>query len=653
MSPSVPKARRHRDLRRSDGGVIGLALGAGVVAVGLGAYLFTGQQRLLATIALIASALLGAGVCYATRRLADRLAYTQSDLEATLQTLRDTENASDAEINRLRVAVSNMSQGLCMFGPDRKLVFSNQRYADLYGIPRNLVRPGMSLPEIVRHRTASGNVPVMGEAAFTATMAEIAERREPAETTVEQTDGRVFLLGYVPLEDGGWVATHQDITDRRQAEARIAYMARHDTLTDLPNRASFREALEKSLTRVGRGESLAVLCLDIDRFKTINDTLGHHVGDLLLCEVARRLKHCIRGADTVARLSGDEFAIVQVGTQPPSDATALARRLVEEIAKPYELDGHRVVVGTSVGVAVAPGDGPDADRLMKSADMALYRAKADGRGTFRFFEPEMDAQIQERRALEADLRTALTDDEFELHYQPIMNAATGQIIACEALIRWDSPQRGMVPPGEFIQLAEEIGLIIPLGEWVIRRACAAAASWPDDVKVAVNLSPVQLRSCNIVPVINAALQDAGLPARRLELEITETVLMQDSESTLAKLHRLRKLGATISMDDFGTGYSSLSYLRKFPFDRIKIDRSFIHDMMGHEDSLAIVRAVSALGRSLGMATTAEGVETAEQLERVKSEGCTEVQGFLFSAPRPAAEVAELLCSRRDRVQAVA
>jgi diguanylate cyclase (GGDEF)-like protein len=645
--------RRHSGSVARNARIVGLTLGVGAAAAGAGAYILAAWQSLLAAAAVAVGAILGAGICVAARRVAAHLERTEADLAEALKALSDTHHTTDTEIDRLLIAVDNMSQGLCMFGPHRELVFSNSRYADLYGLPHDLVRPGMTVPEIVKHRIAAGNVPAMGEDAYAAMMAGVAERGEPAEIVVEQTDGRVFLLGYVPLKDGGWVATHQDITDRRRAEARIAHLARHDTLTDLPNRASFREALRDSLARSESGEGLAVLCLDLDRFKTVNDALGHRVGDQLLLEVARRLKRCVRGGDTVARLSGDEFAIVQVDTHPPSDATALARRVVETIEEPYELDGHKVVAGASIGIAIAPGDGSDPDRLMKSADMALYRAKADGRGTYRFFEPEMDAQIQARRALESDLRSALANGEFELHYQPTVDAHTTEITGFEALIRWHSPKRGSVPPDEFIPLAEEVGLIVPLGEWVIRRACAHAATWPSNLKLAVNLSPLQISSSNIVSTVESALADSKLPASRLELEITETVLMQDSESTLRMLHELRNLGAKISMDDFGTGYSSLSYLRKFPFDRIKIDRSFIHDMTTREDSLAIVRAVSALGRSLGMATTAEGVETIEQLERVRSEGCTEVQGFLFSAPRPAGEIPDLLRGRGGPMRAVA
>ncbi len=560
---------------------------------------------------------------------------------------------ADEKLALFRSAVNHMSQGLCMFGPDLKLIMSNTRYAELYHIPPEQMRPGMPLAEIVACRMAAGNRPAMGEAAYTQRLADIAKVGEPAETVVEQEDGRVFLLGYVPLPGGGWVATHQDITDRRLAEAKIAHMARHDTLTNLPNRASFHEQLEQSLTRVGRGESLAVLCLDLDRFKSINDTLGHHFGDLLLQEVANRLRHCVREMDTVARLSGDEFAIVQVGAEQPAAATTLARRIVDAIAQPYDLEGHQVAIAASIGIAVAPGDGVDSARLLKGADMALYRAKDDGRATYRFFEPEMDARMQARRVLESQLRRAIARREFTLHYQSIVNLKTGQIDAFEALARWNHPERGLLAPADFIPIAEETGLIVAIGEWVIRQACKDAAGWPEHIKIAVNLSPVQLRSQNLVPTVASALARSGLTSGRLELEITETVMLQDRAATLSTLLQLRALGARISMDDFGTGYSSLSNLKKFPFDKIKIDRSFIHDMGEHPDSVAIVRAVSALGKSLGMTTTAEGVETSEQLECVRSEGYTEVQGYFFSRPRPAEEITELLTGQGAEVLAVA
>jgi len=458
-----------------------------------------------------------------------------------------------------------------------------------------------------------------------------------------KADGaEIEVLAYVReiLYDGrqaGLVAI-VDVTARRQAEARVAHMAHHDALTDLPNRVRFNAHLEEALVQ---GESLAVLCIDLDQFKGVNDTLGHPVGDQLLKAVAARLSPCVRETDLVARLGGDEFAIIQTGLSGPDEASALARRLVEVLSAPYEIRGHDVVIGASIGIALAPRDGIDPDALLRSADMALYRVKAEGRGTFHFFEPDMDRIVQARRLLELDLRKAFSQGEFELYYQPLVDLERGEVSCFEALLRWRHPQRGLVLPGEFVPLAEEIGLIVPLGDWVIRQACAQAATWPGDIKVAVNLSPVQFRNRNLVQTVVSALAWSQLPASRLELEITETVLLSENEANLAILHQLRALGVSISMDDFGTGYSSLSYLRSFPFDKIKIDRSFV-DGADRPDCMAIIRAVTGLGASLGIATTAEGVETRDQLDRLRAEGCTEVQGYLLSPPRPASELAEIL-----------
>jgi diguanylate cyclase (GGDEF)-like protein len=384
---------------------------------------------------------------------------------------------------------------------------------------------------------------------------------------------------------------------------------------------------------------------DLDHFKNANDTLGHAVGDKLLKAVADRVRTLARETDTVARIGGDEFAIVQVGLEQSAEATALAERIIEAINEPHDIDGHQVIVGTSVGIAVGPSDGVDPDQLMSNADLAMYRAKGEGRGTFRFFEPGMDVRIKARRALERDLRKALVAGEFELYYQPVVNLARNEISGCEALIRWHHPERGMISPGEFIPLAEENGFIVPLGEWVIRQACATAAGWPDDLKVAVNLSPAQFRSPGLVQAVLSTLASSGLAAERLELEITETILLQDCEATLATLSQLHELGVRIAMDDFGTGYSSLRYLQSFPFDKIKIDRSFVKNISVAAGSLNIVRAVAAMAKGLGMKTTAEGVETQEQLDTVKSEGCTEMQGFLFSKPLPAHQIDHLIRSR--------
>ena len=433
-----------------------------------------------------------------------------------------------------------------------------------------------------------------------------------------------------------------DVTERKQAEARIAYMAHHDALTGLPNRVRFNDCLDEALARQQRnGESVAVHCLDLDHFKSVNDTLGHPVGDRLLQQVAERLGRCLRKSDVVARLGGDEFAVVQTPIAGPAQASALASRLIEVVGEPFDLDGNEVIVGASVGIAIAPQDGDAPEALLRNADMALYRAKSDGRGTSHFFEPEMDRLLQARRMLELDLRKAFVQSEFELFYQPLVNVRSGQVIGFEALIRWRHPERGTVSPIEFIPLAEEIGLIVPLGEWILREACRQAATWPSDIHVAVNLSPVQFRNRGVVQAVLTALGYSGLAPHRLELEITESVLLGETEANISILHQLRGLGVRIAMDDFGTGYSSLSYLRSFPFDKIKIDRSFVREMVDRPDCVAIVRAVAGLGASLGIATTAEGVETVEQLDRVRAEGCTEVQGYLFSAPRPASELAGL------------
>ena len=451
--------------------------------------------------------------------------------------------------------------------------------------------------------------------------------------------------------DGGFVITHEDVIERQRSEAMIAYLAHHDALTCLPNRVRFQERLSEALARVHRGETLAVLCLDLDRFKGVNDTLGHPIGDLLLKAVTDRLRKCVRSTDMIARLGGDEFAIVQTDVQQTADVTMLATRMIEEVSAPYVIEDHQVVIGLSVGIAIAPDDGLDADLLLKNADMALYRSKADGRGVYRFFEAEMDARMQVRRTMELDLRRAIVNGEFELFYQPLFNTQTQLITAFEALIRWHHPARGLIPPLDFVPLAEETGLIIPMGEWVMQKACEQAAHWPSQARVAVNLSPVQFRGKTLLSMVSSALARSGLAAERLELEITETVLLQDSDATLATLHDLRALGVRISMDDFGTGYSSLSYLRKFPFDKIKIDGSFIRDIT--EQGLPIVRAVAAMGSGLGIVTTAEGVETREQLELLEREGCTEVQGYLLSQPLPAGDVVNLLRMTNPRQKKIA
>ncbi|HEX2725465.1 MAG TPA: EAL domain-containing protein [Beijerinckiaceae bacterium] len=434
-----------------------------------------------------------------------------------------------------------------------------------------------------------------------------------------------------------------EIEHRRQSEEKVHYLAHHDALTGLGNRVLLRQQLEEALVRTRRnGGAVAMICLDLDGFKGVNDALGHSVGDALLKSVAARLQENVRDTDKVARLGGDEFAVLQSGDSQPRSADALSGRLVAVMSEPFFIEGHQINISLSAGIAVSSGNDVDPEELLKNADLALYRAKADGRGTYRFFEPEMDALAQARRSMEVELRGALTRREFELHYQPLINLRTRKIAGFEALLRWSNATRGFISPGQFIPLAEELGLIAPIGEWAIRQACEHAAGWPGDTKVAVNLSPVQFRSTSLVPAVVQALSASGLAPGRLELEITESVLLDDSDRNLAILRQIRELGVRIAMDDFGTGYSSLSYLRRFHFEKVKIDRSFISDVAKNAESRAIVRAITGMCSNLGMATTAEGVETAEQLGCVTSEGCTEAQGYYFSPAKPVAEVGALL-----------
>ncbi|MCA1528513.1 EAL domain-containing protein [Bradyrhizobium yuanmingense] len=559
---------------------------------------------------------------------------------------------AEGELGRQQIvldsALENMSQGLCMFDADGKIILFNERYAAMLR-RTDVPLTGRLLVDVLREEQAKGQWQGDADEFFARLVADAREGRTT--TDVVNRFGRSIRVVNQPMQGGGWVATFEDITEWLEAQAKISHMARHDALTSLPNRVLFHEQLEQGLRQTKSGDQLAVLCLDLDHFKDINDSLGHPIGDALLKEVGRRLEATVGEQDTVARLGGDEFAVVQIGRSEEIAARSLAGRLVEVISAPYQIDDHQIVIGVSIGISLSPQDGSHPDELLKNADLALYRAKADGRGTYRFFETGMDARAQARRLLEMDLRAALQRDEFEVYYQPIREVASGRVVAFEALLRWNHPQRGLIAPISFIPLAEETGLIVQLGEFVLRSACADAATWPDDVDVAVNLSPVQFKSPNLIAGVTEALAASGLGARRLELEITESVLLQNSEATLTTLHELRAMGVRISLDDFGTGYSSLSYLRSFPFDKIKIDRSFVSELATREDSMAIIRAVTGLGRSLGIVTTAEGVENDAQLELLRREGCTQAQGYLFSKPRPASDVAIML--ERPRLRASA
>ncbi|MEH2552541.1 diguanylate cyclase (GGDEF)-like protein [Bradyrhizobium algeriense] len=543
-------------------------------------------------------------------------------------------------------AINNMSQGLCFFDSDHRLIVCNDRFVEMYDIAPERVSPGMSLIEIVDLRFEAGSFPAMTRDEYLQWRTNVAVSNEPKDSIVELMNGRTFKIRHRPMPGGGWVATHEDITEQRQSEVKIEYMAHHDALTDLANRVLLNDRLEYVLGRIQHDEMVAVHHLDLDQFKAVNDTFGHPCGDKLLRIVAERLRGLVGDADTIARTGGDEFVVVQATIADPAAATSLAQGVIDALSEPYDIDGQQAVIGVSIGISVGPGDGSNPDKLLRNADLALYRAKSDGRGTFRFFEPAMDLQMQTRRVMEQDLRKALPAGEFVLHYQPVVNLASKEISGFEALIRWNHPAKGLISPATFIPLAEEIGFIVPLGEWVIRQACATAAQWPDNLHVAVNISAIQFRSPGLMQVIVSALAASGLAATRLEIEITESVLLHNKEATLAVLHQLRALGIRIAMDDFGTGYSSLTYLQSFPFDKIKIDRSFVKNITEDSSSLTIVRAVAALANGMGMTATAEGVETAEQLHSIASEGCTEMQGFLFSKPLPAAEIERQFLSER-------
>ena len=548
------------------------------------------------------------------------------------------------ETGRLRfdAVLDSMSQGLTFVDADQKLMICNRRYAEIHKLPPDLIRRGTSLPDIVNYRVANGCFPDMTAADYLARREGLGTAAKGYDITDEFRDGRTVSMHYQPLPSGGWVTTHEEITERRQAEAALAFMARHDALTRLPNRVLFQERLDEAIALTRRGGHCALLCLGLDQFKVVNDTLGHVVGDGLLRAVATRLSSHIREGDTVARLGGDEFAIILPDLKSPEPAERLAERLISAFGDAYEVDGHRIMARTSIGISIAPKDGTLADTLLKSADVALYHAKAEGPGTYRFFEPKVDSYIQQRRAVELDLRNANPAEDFVLHYQPVLDLSSGRVTGFEALIRWHHPVRGMVSPGEFIPIAEQTGLIVPIGAWALRQACQEAAGWPADIEVAVNLSPVQFKRGQILDVVQQALTASGLDPRRLELEITESVLMENSADRLAVLHQIRALGIRIALDDFGTGYSSLSYLRSFPFDKIKIDQSFVRDLDTCKESAAIVGAIVGLARTLGMTTVAEGVETVQQLVMVRDQGCQKVQGYLFSRPRPAHELSALI-----------
>ena len=535
---------------------------------------------------------------------------------------------------RFDIAINNMSQGLLVYDSNEQLIVCNRRYLEMYDLSPDIVKPGLGFRELVNYRKATGSFKGDVDDYYTSVLRNVA-KGNITRTVVETQDSRSILMVNQPLPNGGWVTTHEDITERKRAEDRITHMAHYDALTDLPNRILFHERLKQELARIAPDEMLAVCYIDIDEFKSVNDTLGHLIGDELLKFVACGLSSCIGTGNFVARLGGDEFAVVQTAVRSRSDVVDLVDRIYRAIREPTECRGHQLASDASIGIALAPQHGEDLDQILKNADLAMYAAKSAGRRTFRFFEPEMDSQLKARRRLEVDLRRAIADGSMEVHYQPCVSLEDDSIVSCEALLRWRHTERGMISPMEFIPIAEETGIINELGEWVLETACADAVTWPDHVKVAVNVSPVQFKSGTLVLKVLAALAATGLAADRLELEITEAVLIRDDEAALAILHQLRQVGVRIALDDFGTGYSSLSYLHRFPFDKIKIDRCFVDGIAKPGGSSCIVQAVVNIATDCEMTTTAEGVETQAQRDVLRELGCTDMQGYLFSAARPA------------------
>ncbi|MHC2335265.1 putative bifunctional diguanylate cyclase/phosphodiesterase [Bradyrhizobium sp. USDA 4454] len=556
------------------------------------------------------------------------------------------------ERRNLMTAVDNIPQGLVLYDASARIIICNRPYIEMFGLSPDVAKPGCTMQRLIAHRQETGSFDGDVDAFCDAIIRNVKLGKATRQLT-EAPGGRAIEIVNKPLPEGGWVATIEDVTERTRTENKIAYMAHYDALTDLPNRVLFRQRLDQALKAIGPHEQLAVMYIDIDEFKSVNDALGHQIGDELLRAVADRLRSCLGDTDVAARLGGDEFAVIQTAVRDQTHTMQLLAAIYQAIRQPVDCSGHLITTDASIGIAVAPADGLELDQLLRNADLALYGAKSDGRRTYRFFEAGMDARAKARRSLELELRQAIVDGNFELHYQPLLHLEDGRVSCCEALLRWRHPERGTVSPADFIPVAEDTGLINDLGHWVLNTACREAVKWPDHVHVAVNVSPIQFKSQTLALNVAAALAASGLAPSRLELEITEAVLIRDDEAALDVLHQLRDLGVRIALDDFGTGYSSLSYLQRFPFDKIKIDRAFIKDLAGTGASSTIVQAVVNIAAASDMTTTAEGVETEQQRNLLRILGCTEMQGYLFSRPVPDVEIRTLLSSHREKAVSVA
>ncbi len=545
------------------------------------------------------------------------------------------------------IALNNMVRGLSMFDREQRLIVCNSSYRQIYSLPEELTRPGTPLTEIVSYhlRHQSGREQSGEEANFSKWLDEhlvkVAEGR-PFSQVQHLRCGRTLLVTYQPLADGGWVDIQEDITEKRRAEERIEWLAHHDALTGVANRFHFRQTFEQALKALPKGQSLALHWIDLDEFKEVNDTYGHPIGDALLKAVAQRLRASIRKSDFLARLGGDEFAIIQTGGGRTEQCERLAKRALASIGRPYNILGQPITISASLGIVRAPAHGKTPDELLKNADIALYNVKTAGRRGFEIYRRGCGRHVDAQRRMESDVQAALGREQFELHYQPILSLRTHHVTSCEALLRWQHPRSGLIPPSEFLPLAEKTGAIHDIGRWVLTQACRDATRWAEELTVTVNLSLLQFESGDLINVVKKALADAGLAPSRLELEISEALIERDKGKMRSTLEELHRIGVGITLDNFGKATGSLSSLRSFPFDKVKIDKRLVREMPGRNENAAIVKAVATLADTLGMKTVAEGVETLDELNTVVRAGCNKAQGFFIGRPVPVSELAAVL-----------